>query len=241
MKSSTSLIGIGLLLVGCGTSSAPTSPNTASNTKAGKSSGSYDDPKSLFPMHEGNSWQYSIEVETQLVNRPKSVATAEMEYRISKVIKDGASTRAIVSVFQDGRKKDEQEWESDDKGIFMLSSKPSRIPFTPKQPIVLFPLTNSKEIKWEGNGNTPFGIQGHMNLVYKNDGVQDVDTDMGSMNAAYIQSSGPFTTKDGKKGFVGVNSWFSPGVGLVRYRQVLATNGGQSGLTIRLKSYTVKK
>jgi hypothetical protein len=59
------------------------------------------------------------------------------------------------------------------------------------------------------------------------------------MSGLFIESSGTFKSAKGE-GVVGNNSWFVPGVGLARFKQVVQIQGGRSSLTLRLKSYTIK-
>ena len=81
-----------------------------------------------------------------------------------------------------------------------------------------------------------------MKYKYKNDGIQqNVDTEQGSMSALFMQTEGSFKTSDAIDGKLIVNSWFTPGVGLIRFRQVVQVKTVTSSITLRLKSYNVKK
>jgi hypothetical protein len=199
--------------------------------------------KSLFPFAVGNSWNYALEITAEAADRPKRSMAGEIQYKVTKVVKEsGDSVRATIAVLQDGVQKDEQDWSCDNKGIFQVSMKSSKVPFVSKQPVIRFPVKAQDAFRWEGSGITPVGKPGTMKYAFKNDGFQEnVDTEMGSMGAVFMQSAGTFKANDGTDGQLVVNSWFSPGVGLIRYRQVVGVKGVNSSITLRLKSYNVKK
>lgn len=240
MKTQSLLIILGLTLVGCGKSDpklANAKPTTPVVTVTS------ENQRTLFPFAVGNSWNFAIEIQTQAANRPKESVSGEVQYKVTKTIpvaNDGV--KATIAVMQDGKKIDEQDWICDSKGIFQISMKSSNSVFTPRQPVIRFPVKDQDEFRWEGTGVTPIGKPGSMKYAFKNDGVQpNVDTDMGTMGALFMQTGGSFKTNEGVIGNLVVNSWFSPGVGLIRYRQVISAKGVNSSLTLRLKSYNVKK
>ena len=239
MKSQALMIVVGLALIGCGNSG---SPSTAKAPEVAQVKVTPQNQLSLFPLEVGNTWTYVMEVVAQSATAPKQSLTAEIQYKIIKVTKDSAdSAHATLAVMQDGKQQDEQEWGYDSKGLYQLSMKAAKTPFTPKQPVIKFPPKEGGTFKWEGSGLTPIGKPGTMRYAYKNDGNQNVDTEMGQMNALFMQTGGSFKATGGIQGQLIVNSWFSPGVGLVRYRQVVYVKGANSSITLRLKSYTVKK
>lgn len=230
---------LGLLIVGCGASQPTQNQSKLPEVPTVKITA--ENQRSLFPFTEGNRWTYEVEITRQLAGQPRQVTSGEMEYRVTKVTNDGSFTKATISVYQDGAKKDEQDWGVDDKGIYQIAIRKDHVAYTPKQPVLRFPIKDQDEFKWDGTGLTPVGKQGHMTYAYKQDGTQNADTAMGSMNCVYMQSGGGFKHSDGSVGQIGVNAWFAPGVGLARYRQVVAVKQGESAITLRLKSYTVKK
>lgn len=244
MKSSTSLVFLGpfaiaFALSGCG-SSAPAAPKADTSVKPGNVLVEADKQSSLFPFKEGNSWTYAVEIQRQLVKKPRENASLEMEYRVTKVSKDGGFTKATIAIMQNGVKKDEQIWGMDDKGIYQVAMRSTQTPYNPKQPVLRFPVKDQEEFKWDGSGLTPVGKMGQMTYAFKVDGMQDADTEMGSMHCVYMQSAGSFKNNDKTVGVIAVNSWFSPGIGLARYRQVIRVKEGESAITLRLKRYTVK-
>ena len=240
MKSSPSLILVGFLVVGCA-SSPSSKPQSKTDVAVPEVKITTANQRDLFPFAEGNKWTYSVDITRQLAGRNRETTTGEMEYQITKVTKDGGFTKATISVLQDGVRKDEQQWGVDDKGIYQLSIRKDRVAYTPKQPVVRFPIKDQDKFDWDGKGLTPIGKLGRMVYAFKQDGMQNADTAMGSLYCVYMQSGGGFKNNDGTAGKIGVNSWFAPGIGLARYRQVVAVKEGESSITLRLKSYTVKK
>jgi hypothetical protein len=201
--------------------------------------------KTLFPIAEGNSWIFSMETKRELAGRPADQnpppQTSEVEYKVAKVVDEGKGVyRAIFDLYKDGEKRDEQEWISEDFGYSLLSMSKNRIAYTPRQPIIRYPVTIDREYDWEGTGATPTGAKGSMKYHYKYNGLQDVDTEMGAISGMMLESVGSFKNDDGGEGTIANNSWFAPGIGLIRYKQVVGVKEGRSSITLRLKSYNVK-
>ena len=231
----------GIFSIGCGSSGTNSSP-IGKTPEIKRAKITTENQRSLLPLAEGNTWTYSLEATADIAGQPKKSASGTVEYRISKVFKDSpTSVRAIMDVYQGDKKTDEQEWGVDDKGISQISVKPTRQAFSTRQIIIRFPVKDQDSYRWEGTGITAVGRPGSMRLAFKNDGTQDVDTEMGQMNAVFIQNVGSFKANDGTLGNEGVNSWYSPGVGLVRYRQEIRLKNVATVITLRLKSYNVKK
>ncbi|MBS1727827.1 MAG: hypothetical protein JST51_13990 [Armatimonadetes bacterium] len=242
------LVGVSALFIGCAPASAPPGGSGGKGATAQAADPSSlvaaGNEKSLFPFAQGNSWTFAVDIQRQLTGRPKEQSTSELEYRVLSVAKDGSFTKATLGIFQDGKQKDQQVWGADEHGIYQMAMNPpggSLVPYSPKQPILHFPIKDQEEFSWNGSGVTPVGKPGKMEYKYKLDGTADADTEMGSMHCVYMQTAGKFTNSDGTVGILGVNSWYSPGVGLARYRQVIQIKGGESSVTLRLKKYTVKK
>ena len=240
MKAPQLIVLLGIVSIGCGNSDSKPAAKKTAEANAVKVTA--ENQKSLFPFAVGNTWSYSMEVNAEAVNRPRQSINGVLTYTITKVTKDSAtSSRAMMQVTRDGKKQDEQEWLCDDKGIYQTSMKAGQPTFSPRQPVILFPAGKEGNFKWEGTGTTPVGKPGQMTYAYKNDGLQTVDTEMGSMTGVFMQSVGSFKTNDGLGGAIGVNAWYSPGVGLIRYRQDLRLKDAVSSIVLRLKSYNVKK
>ena len=242
MKFSVLFTVLGLALVGCGNSGNSGAKPVAKSSEVVEVKVTPQNQLSLFPLVEGNSWTYVMEVSAESVNQPKQSLKTELQYKVTKLTKDSAdSARATLAVMQDGKQQDEQEWGYDKNGIYQISAKASKIEFSPKQPVIRFPVKDQDTFKWNGTGQTPVGKLGTMRFAYKEDGMQTVDTEMGQMSAFFVQSGGTFIVNKGIQGQVVMNSWYTPGIGLVRFRQVIYVKGANSSITLRLKSYNVKK
>ena len=195
----------------------------------------------LYPVSVGASWVYEMELSREEKGKPTQKGNFNIEYRIAKVIKESdTAQRVIFETYQEGTKKDEQEWLFNSDGIFMMSLKQDRVAYEPKQPILPFPIEQGKEFTWKGKGITPAGGRGEMDYKYKVGETQPTDTDMGTLNALFCESSGTFKNSDGSAGVIGTNTWFALGKGLVRYKQMIVVKNVRSVITLRLKSYTVK-
>ncbi|MEI8280866.1 MAG: hypothetical protein WCG75_00535 [Armatimonadota bacterium] len=201
--------------------------------------------KSLFPFAVGNSWTFAMEVSLETPNQPRSTGNLIVQYTVTKIATEGSTVKATLDVSNNGKVQDQQVWAVDSTGIYQVSTRPTPRPdallFEPKQPVMRFPIKNQETFIWEGKGLTPVNKKGTMKYAFKCDGNQTVDTDMGSMNALFMQTGGSFKTDEGVLGNIIINAWFSPGVGLARYRQEIITKTAKSSITMRLKSYNIKK
>ena len=243
MKFQSLIIVAGLTIFGCGKGSNATSGSKTSSVKAPEGVPvTVQNERTLFPFAEGNVWNYAIEIKTQIAGKPEQNAVGEIQYKMTKVTKEsGDSVRATLAIMQGGKQSDAQEWICDSTGFYQVSAKATKVTFSTKQPVIKFPVKDQETFRWEGTGLTPIGKQGSMRYAFKNDGTVPTDTEMGEMNAMFMESGGSFKTTDGIIGQIIVNSWFTPGVGLVRYKQEIGLKGGKSSITLRLKSYNVKK
>jgi hypothetical protein len=215
--------------------------------KAKKTELDMSNPAELFPFTEGNTWTYNLEA-TRTTTQGSGSSSAELEYRVKSVSTTGKTKKVVLETFQDGNKLDEQEWQTDDTGIYQVSigiGDKKRV-FTPPQQIVKFPPTKDAEGSWTGTGPIPSGGIGPQKYRSKIGEMQEIDTDILNerLTGLFVENFGTFEgkTTDGKTvpGEIGTNSWFVPKVGLGRYKQVIAVPGGKSEITLRLKSYTVK-
>lgn len=223
-------------LVGCG--SGTYKPVPVKEPKAEDSA--KITPEQLYPLTVGNKWTYALEITRELEGKPAESGTVEIGYEVKSVSNPSAGVkRAVITMTEDGKPKDEQSWETDSTGVHQLSVGANPISFSPKQTIVKFPIKFDEVIDYKGSGITPLGQQGTMEYKFSTHEMQPVDTDAGRMNGLFIESSGTFKASSGE-GVVGNNSWFVPGVGLARFKQIVQVKGGRSSLTLRLKSYTIK-
>ena len=243
MKTQSIIVVCAVAIVGCGKSDPA---STTSNPKATPEVKiTTQNQSSLFPFAVGNSWTFAMEVSLEAPNQPRSTGNLVVQYTVTKVTNEGSTVKATLDVSNNGKVQDQQVWSVDSTGIYQLSTKvtPRTEPllFVPKQPVMRFPIKDQETFKWEGTGLTPINKKGTMKYAFKCDGNQTVDTEMGSMNSLFMQTGGSFKTDEGVEGGLVINAWFSPGVGLVRYRQEIGTKTAKSSITMRLKSYNIKK
>jgi hypothetical protein len=196
----------------------------------------------LFPFTEGNRWTYALESSAQVQGQPNTETVAEFEYRVKQVIKESpTATRAILEVYRDTELREEQEWMVDATGLYQMSLGKDRRAFSPKQLVLKFPIKEGETSSWEGSGPTPLAKPGTMKYQFKVDKIQPIDTDVQgeALSGLFVENAGTFKA-DGQEGILAQNTWYVPGVGLARYKQVLKLKGVEAVLTLRLKSYTVK-
>jgi hypothetical protein len=197
-------------------------------------------PEQLYPLKVGNKWTYALEISREIEGKPAQTGTVEIGYEVKSVSNPSTGvTRGVIMMSEEGKEKDEQVWEIDSTGVHQISVGKTPIAFSPKQTIVKFPLKFEDIYDYKGTGITPLGETGTMDYKFSTHEMQPVDTDSGRMSGFFIESSGTFKSPKAE-GVVGNNSWFVPGVGLARFKQVVQIKGGRSSLTLRLKSYTIK-
>jgi hypothetical protein len=196
----------------------------------------------LFPFAEGNTWTYNMESSLQVPGKPAQNSDSEYQYKVARVVKESdTATRAILEVYRDGERKDDQEWLVDSTGLYQLSMGANRTAFNPKQIVLKFPIKAGEMVTWEGTGPLPIGGIGTLKYNFKAEELQIIDTDVKgeTMKGLFVENAGTFKNDKGE-GILAQNTWYVPGVGLARYKQVIKLKDGEAVLTLRLKSYTVK-
>ncbi|HLO99717.1 MAG TPA: hypothetical protein VK171_14080 [Fimbriimonas sp.] len=233
---------VGLIaIVGCGDSKDVPAQAAVKKPEPKKMNLTADNQQTLYPLTEGSSWVYTMELERQLEGKQAERGQALLEYRVTKSFKESATaTRATVEVYRNDVMEDTQEWYKDNSGVYQVSVGKDKRAYSPPQYIVKFPVKDQEEYTWKGTGTTPVGKRGELSYVFKCEGFMNADTDMGAMHSVFISSSGSFKAGDGQEGIIATNSWFAQDIGLIRYRQMVRIKGGQSTITLKLKSYTVK-
>ena len=227
---------LALVVVGCG--KAEYKPVPVKEPKA--EDVSKITAESLYPLKVGNKWTYALEITREVEGKAPEQATVEISYEVKSVSNPSTGvTRGVIVMAEEGKVRDEQTWEIDGGGVHQLSVGKTPILFSPKQTIVKFPIKYDDVYSYKGTGVTPLGDTGNMDYKFSTHEPQNVDTDSGRMNGIFVESSGTFKSAKGE-GVVGNNSWFVPGVGLGRFKQVVSIKGARSSLTLRLKSYTIK-
>lgn len=203
-----------------------------------------ENQKSLFPAVVGNSWVYQLEREAKAQNQATpTLSQKEITYKISKVeVQPDKSTLLALEVYQDDDIVDQQEWQIDDTGIYQLNMTKDKVAFSPKQPLVKFPVKPQEKIKWEGRGLTAFGKPGNSTVELLTSDIQTVDTGVGPISAQAFEAGGIFKTDEKRiEGATIATTWMSPGIGIVRYQQIVQVQGGSFKTTLRLKNYNLNK
>ncbi|MBX3118037.1 MAG: hypothetical protein KF784_03160 [Fimbriimonadaceae bacterium] len=234
------------VLSGCGSGSTGYVPQQAkeppkATVEAGKET-------NLYPMTEGNQWTYSVEQRAQNAQGQQLNGDFEITFKVVKVEETPNGKVGTVELSKDGNVTDRQKWLVNDKGMYQLSASTStkegvltEVMFSPMQTSIKFPVKVGEKYKWEGTATTMLNEVGKVTAESEVLETQIVDTDQGKrFSTIPIVTSGTFAGKN-SKGTYGATSWYSPNVGLVRYRQeVLAANQIAGVLTFRLKAYVVK-
>lgn len=226
------------VLAGCGSSGSnykptPVKPVDEVALKPG-------DEKSLFPVKEGNQWTYVGQTVTRVGGRQAST-DFEMVFKVVKVTPKGNGTVASIEVNTNlpNSKTDYQQWEVNDKGIYQLSVGNPPVPFNPPQPIALFPMEADRNFAWKGGGMTPGGKSGQSSLTSKILAPQEVDTASERYSAYGVETKGTFSV-DKANGRVASFAFWTPGVGLVRYKQEIAVGENVAIQMLKLKAKTLR-
>ena len=228
----------GLLASGCGSGQGkyqpqPQKPLPPAAVKPG-------DEASLFPLKTGNQWTYTVESQTRIGNQTGTGRT-EMVFKVLEVTPGANGTVAKIEVKTTTRnaKSDSQIWEVNKSGIYQRSVGIPPVPFTPMQPVVMFPVEAGKKFSWKGTGLTAGGKLGASIIECRILPQQEVDGEGARYTAIGVESRGTFTI--GKtKGVMGALSYWTPGVGLVRYRHEVGYENRVEVLTLKLKAKTVR-
>jgi len=193
----------------------------------------------VMPLAKGNSWTYSYEQVTREANGRQSSDQRELTWTVVRTDLVPGGIRAIIQVSSGGSVADRQVWRCDATGLFQERISNKDIPYTPALPVMRFPLAKYGAFKWSGRGVLPVGQPGPMTVDIQVLGPQEVDTDLKRISAIAIESRSRFAAEK-FQGVAANTMWFSPGVGLVRYRSEVAI-GNVIGVTvIKLKSTNLK-
>lgn len=190
-------------------------------------------PTEIMPLDVGNQWTYALQTESTRGGKKLSGSEGTVTYRVTQ--RDG--DRALLLLEQDGKLLEQQDWESSGRGLFMASGTRGRVAYSPPQPIAELPLDAGRSFVWRGHGPLPSGGVGEGSLKGVVRSPENVDTAMGSLQAYPVAIHTDFA-----KGSSDNVSWFRPGVGLVRVRQVTVdkATGRRDLLLLSLNTYNVK-
>lgn len=194
----------------------------------------------IFPWKVGNQWTYTLEGFRQNAQGAQAQDPAiEITYRVVSVEPSGNGEKAVFEVTRDGEVVDKQVWMRNDKGLFQLSVGLNNQPFEPMQPALLFPLDTGSTFKWAGKGIIPGGTVGTSKSESKVTGPQEVDTEMGRMSGIAVETQSEWTSGN-LRGLTNSISWWTPGTGIVRFKQTAIANQIAITQLLKLKSATLK-
>lgn len=193
--------------------------------------------QNLIPLDEGNQWTYTEQV-VRVMGTQRQQASVEQIFRVTKSTRTPEGVKATIELSANGKLTDRQVWLANDKGLYMLSQGLNDKPFTPPQPVILYPVEAGKSFKWQGSSIGPDGKTSTSTIESNILGNQEVDTETSHVSAIAIESKISFDKKDQSESST---MWVQPGTGIVRLvQQVVAGKvGGQ--ITLKLKSYSLKK
>lgn len=233
------LLGIGAaVLAGCGSGGDGYKPQPVKPVE--KLALSEEDQKALFPIAVGNQWTYAAQAEQRSGGRGGS-ARFDLTFKIVKVTPtaDGEIADVEITSDQPGSKKDFQRWQRNSKGIFQLAVGNPLIPFDPPMPVILFPAETGRKFTWKGTGMTSASRSGTSSMTMEVLPVQEVFTESERFSAIGVLSNGTFSTGQAN-GVMASTVYLVPKVGLVRYRQEIASGQTQAIQTLSLKAKTVR-
>lgn len=205
------------------------------------------DELSMFPLAVGNQWTYTAESTQAVQGRGSGSGKFEMTLKVLKVTPIAGGNRADIEVItsqstagaETKSNTDRQVWDVTSKGIYQLSVGQPPVPFEPSQPNILFPPDEGREFSYKGTGVTPAGGKGSITIESKILPAQMVDAESDSYSAIPVESKGTFQVGN-TKGQMAALAYWSPKVGLVRFRQELSTGNAIATLTLKLKAKTIR-
>lgn len=231
------LIFVALFAIGCGSNSGSYQPQSVK--PVAQAAVRPGDEANLFPLKEGNQWTYTVESATRIGNQTGS-GRADMVFKVVKVTPTGDGVVANIEVkTSTAAEPSQQVWEVNKRGIYQRSVDTPPVPFTPMQPVVLFPLEPGRKFSWKGTGITAGGKLGTSTINSTILPLQEVDGESGRYSAVGVESRGTFAN-GAAKGQMASLAYWSPGSGLVRYRHEVAYENRVEILTLKLKTKSVR-
>jgi hypothetical protein len=235
-----------LLVTGCGRGGSdyrpePKKPAELPTFKPG-------DELAMFPLAVGNQWVYTAESVRTVAGQGSGTGKTEITFKVLEVnpIAGGRQARIEVTAPKAqtptsaaGLSRDVQIWDVTNKGIYQRSVGETPVQFEPIQPNILFPPDPDRRFAWKGTGATPGGGRGTQNMSSRILPMQFVDTETERYPAIPVEARGTFDSGKAKGQVASITYW-SPNVGLVRYRQEVASGNTVIVLTLKLKAKTVR-
>lgn len=192
----------------------------------------------LMPLKDGTVWTYSVESSVQLRGKNREENSSELLFAVTGVKAVPGGKTATIQVYRDDEKTDEQRWLVTDKGIYQLSIGLKQAVYDPPQLILPFPVKVGQKFSYNGKGICSNGKLGQIRSRSTVTPSQAVDTDMGLLQAVGVSSEGQFQSQTGP-GAVKSTTYFKPGTGIVRLRQIVAVPNGTVTTSLKLKQVKV--
>lgn len=193
----------------------------------------------LFPWKVGNQWTYTLEGMRMSQQGQQADPVRTITYKLTAVAPVEGGEKATFEISQDGAVMDRQVWLRNAKGIFQVSVSPANVPFTPMQPALVFPVKEGAKFKWTGTGVVPGGDQGKSTTESTVVGPQEIDTESGRMSGIAIETQTQWSSGN-LKGMTNSVAWWTPGYGIVRFKQTAMANNVAVTQLLKLKSATLK-
>lgn len=196
----------------------------------------------VMPFVEGNQWTYDFEAQAVSPQGQRTNRRGTIVYSVASVKPNAAGDGKIATIHvkSEGGTEvgDVQVWEVNKKGLFQKSITKNNVPFEPMLPAIVFPAETGKTFNWSGNGFMGQGRTGKSTNKNTILGPQEVDTGEGRMSAIAVESE--TTYADPKQGRARSMVFFTPGIGIVRYRQSSDSPNGRLDQVLILKRKVVK-
>lgn len=196
--------------------------------------------QSLFPFAVGSQWVYAVSVRVTTADGKSGQQTSEVTLRCTKIDDvEGGKQATMEARNTEGTLTDMQVWKVTDKGIFQVAAGAKADKFEPSVPNVMFPIKIGDTVNWKGTGPLPGGAKTEATAKVKVLGYQEIDTDMGRMNALAVETR--FDWGGESKGAAAGTVWWRPNYGFVRFRQEIVVGDRAAVQLLKLKSYTPGK
>ncbi len=228
-----------LLFVALGCNNAPgytpqpAPPDEVAKVATGQETG-------LVPLTIGATWIYLMETSRSINGEDKGGENGTIQFKVAKSVPKNNGTEATIEVSREGQLTDRQTWLLNAKGLYQVSVGLDSQAYYPMQPLVIFPVVDNATFSFNGKGPTPVGKPGTMNGTAKILASQGLDTELGRMAGIPVESTMSFAV-DGGKGQMLNTTWFKPGVGIVRLKQVVLYQAGSGNNTFQIRLETVLK
>jgi hypothetical protein len=177
----------------------------------------------LFPLVVGNKWRYEVERVLIASNGQRQQTKEDVTMEVKEVTDIEGGKRAILELSNKGVATDRQTWDVKADGIYQVQiglDKPMM--FDPPKKVVSFPITPDQEWTYTGKGPTPFGAVGDITSTSLTKAAEEVDTNMDRVSAYRVEDKNKYKVvmPEGlREGEEETQAFWSPNIGLVRYRQ----------------------